>query len=69
MVIAKARAFLDEINEKTTTGEFVLAGGPMGVLAASDESLSKASPLILESILGFIFLVTLILVLIGRWIL
>ncbi len=59
-VVEKATEYLDEVNEKITTGKFILAGGPMGVLAATDQALSKASPLILESILGFIFLVTLI---------
>ncbi len=59
-VVEKAREYQGKINEKMTTGEFILAGGPMGVLAATDEALSKASMLILESILGFIFIVTLI---------
>jgi uncharacterized protein len=59
-VMDNAKGYVGKMNEKMTTGKFILAGGPMGVLAATDEALSKSSTLILESILGFIFLVTLI---------
>ena len=59
-VVEKAKRYVNKINEKMTTGKFILAGGPMGVLAATNESLSDSSTLILEAILGFIFLVTLI---------
>lgn len=59
-VVEKAKEYLDKTDMKLKTGKFVMAGGPMGVLAATDETLSKSSTIILESILGFIFIVTLI---------
>jgi uncharacterized protein len=58
--VEDARKYLPEINQRTSTGQFVLAGGPMGVLAGTNEELKKARPIIMEAIVLFIFLATII---------
>jgi uncharacterized protein len=58
--IEDARNYLPVINKRTTTGQFVLAGGPMGVLAGTNEELRKSRPIIMEAIILFIFLATVI---------